>query len=979
MKTVNELFSIAIACVMVISATATASTLSGKVSWDNGDSPKGIILVLEKTDLSLKRTCTIQANGFYYFSGLTPGGYYLWFEKNEISIIALKGIRIAANTPETIDLILPSNPGSETDVTRATTIQDNRVHTVIRRSFMDRLPGSDDYFTAFSLAPGTTGTANPHIHGGAHVDNVYFVDGLDIRSPITSLISTELNPDVICEYDIQTAAFAAEYGRSIGGIIHTLTRVPSNEYHGILRLRYFESDWQDSHKQDNYYYTYDENHWEPALTVEGPILKDKLWFLLSYKYYEISETTTGLPSYESYFMNAPWKKDIHQDREFMTPYAKLIYQPGEDHKITLTYFDNLKIYHNQSYSPFFIIDTAMRTENTAPCYFLNWTWEFSQRMQLDFLTGFSNEQIHYFPESGNKNKPPFYDIYSGLAYNNADIWNEDDRERFQMRLEAAYWVPDLAGSHRFKGGFEWHDISRDSYNIIPGDASYVINLDMADPDFWKDATRTFLLNPGTSTVSGNYYAVFLQDDWSVLDNLTLNLGARFEYTTYENGAGDISVPAWRWGHFKADSYMNSDGSYKEYGDMKFTGMIAPRLGINWDIFKNGKDIVRMFWGRYYSPFDLSLPYMFQPFSVDNSASSTDFYMGPEWHDNDRNGIPDEDYFFDETSWSTHYQDEPGDWNLIDPNLDPEYTDEFVIGVEHVFNDSFSVELNYIRRETRDIIEDVGLFADDDGNIVWTYKGGVNDSFTGLDGSKQYDPRIDEDYSKHLYYVTNVDEASRDYDGIEISASYTAKYLDMMTSYTYSKAEGTVIDSSEPGSSGVAQFSFPYDTYFASQNLYGELPWSAEHYLKLSGAVHYPLTDWYELSLGIDGFWRSGFPYSKRSNPPRTYDPDDPANDSSDPDTWTGRPPYRSYACYFPEGRGTYELPSVTIWDISLQNTFKAGKWGAFTVILDIFNILDQQTVIGEVDVYTPSRPDYFGQANYWVEPRSYRLSFTYAF
>jgi hypothetical protein len=279
-------------------------------------------------------------------------------------------------------------------------------------------------------------------------------------------------------------------------------------------------------------------------------------------------------------------------------------------------------------------------------------------------------------------------------------------------------------------------------------------------------------------------------------------------------------------------------------------------------------------------------------------------------------------------------------------------------------------------------EDVGLFVDEAGNVVWTYRGGITDG--ALDPNKNYDLRGESheysgDYSQHLYYVTNAAGNNRKYDGVELNATARLKNFDLQASYTYSKAEGSVTEG-QPGSDGVAQFSVYYDTYALSDdNIYGELPWSVTQYLKVAGSFHTDITDWYEFSVGVNGFLRTGYKYSKVAVPPKTYNPDDPTNDFNDRSTWTGRPPYYTSTSYMPEGRGSYEYPSFYNIDLSLQNSFKFGKFGTLTAIFDVNNITDYQGIVGVDDVYNPKFPEAFGQAIGFGTPRNYTLSLKYAF
>ncbi|MBN1356772.1 TonB-dependent receptor [bacterium] len=961
-----------------IARGALTGVVAGRVTDNDGNPIPGVTVTLTGENLLGARMDTTSANGMYRMPELPPGVYDLKAELMGLQTVEHQQVRVILNSTTKIDMVMEMTPFEETVVVVGESpvldVKAATVKTTIERSVTERLPGSDDLFAAFSMSGGITGAGNVRVHGSARTDNLYLFDGVDTTDPVTSTFGANLNADAIEEVEVQTGGFSAEYGRAMGGIVNAVTKSGGNEFHGIVRLKYVNSSWHSDfeHQQDEE----DYNYWEPMVTLEGPILKDKLWFMITYDYLNRESTGRGLARYGSDELT-----DINQDRVFQLPYAKLTFQPTQMHKFVLNYSGEDATLHSITGNPQFDTpETLNKQDQGGPFYSFEWTWLHSSTLFFVSRVGVMNGILDNYPEFENRDDPAFHDNYYGQNYNGATSWTEENRDRLQFNLIGNYFLDDLAGSHEFKSGFEWQSFRHDDYQVVPGGAQYSINNDPNDPTAWQDTTRIQYINPGTATETGNYTAFFVQDNWSILDNLTLNLGFRYETVIFENDSGDTSVPAWKWGNFRADTYRREDGTFSDYTDMKFDDMIAPRIGVNWDILGDGRGVLHAFYGRFYNPFNLSLPNMFQPFSANNLAQRYQEYSGPRWHDADRDGLPDEEYFFDDSNWTTYDEDSPDAWNLLDPDLRAEYTDEYMIGYEQQLTERFTIGLTYTHRKTNEMLEDVGLFTDDEGNIVWTYLGGVSDDFSGLDPGKKYDPRsgTNGDYSHHLYYVTNAAGSTREYNGIEINARARLKNYDLQASYTYSKSEGAVTEQQE-GYTGVSQFSGQFDTWATSQNLFGELPWSARHYLKLAGSAHYDLTDWYEISFGVNGFYRSGYPYSMRRNPPRTFDPDDPANDPNDPDTWTARPPYHNQAWYFPQGRGTNDLPGVSLWDVSLQNAFRFGRFGSLTVIFDVTNVFDNQCITSETDTFNPNRPEQFGQANDWAPPREYRLSFKYAF
>ena len=991
----KQLRAIVILTALIITAgivTSVHAALTGVIAGIITDANKhpipGVTVTVESENLQGQRFDVSSEKGSFRIPELPPGIYTLKAELLGMQPVEFTDIKISLNNTTRLNFPMELSKVAFTEVVTAEAeVVDVKAATMkatIERDVMERLPGSDDMFTAFSMSGGITGSANVRVHGSAETDNLYLFDGVDTTDPVTATFGANLNADAIEEVEVQTGGFTAEYGRSMGGIVNAVTKSGGNDFHGIFRMKYLNSNWHESYKNNVGTRTFD--YWNPTVTFEGPIIRDKIWFMVSYDYFNNDATGTAIREYGGNPTVATDRSSITQDQVFTLPYAKITTQLTQSHKLVLNYSgEDATIKGNIGDDTTDTADTALEQEQGGPFYSMEWTWLKSSNLYFITRAGLTYGNLNIKPINTDPDDPraaPFFDTHMGQNYNSGNTWNENKRDRFSIGITGNYFVDDMIGAHDFKSGIEIHKMKRDLLSDFPGGATYTINNDPEDPEAYLEARRTEYINPGTSTEKGQYTAFFIQDNWSLQENFTLNLGVRYEMSQFENDSGNTSVPAWSWGQFRVDQYRNAEGGFKNKTDMKFSNMIAPRIGMNWDITSDGKNVMHAYWGRFYNPFTLQLPNLFQPFSADNFASRDQEYVGPKWHDNDRNGIPDEDFFFEDRNWNTTREDSATAWNMLDPDVEAEYTDEFMVGYERELLDRFSLGFTYTHRETNNMLEDVGIFLDADGNVVWTYQGGVNSDFSGLDPNKKYDPRDDaSDFTDWVYWVTNVPGNHRDYDGFEVNAKARMEFWDLQASYTYAKSSGSVIENSEGSAGSVSQFSPAYDTWFYSQNLYGELPWSCRHYLKIAGSVHHNLTDWYEISLGVDTFWRSGYHYSKRQAAPRTYDPDatDPADDPNDRSTWSAVSPNYGNAYYFPEGRGTYTKPSFYTVDVSVQNAFKFGKWGNATVILDIINATNNQGIVGVVENLNPRHPELFGQPVNWAAPRTYQLSVKYSF
>jgi hypothetical protein len=96
---------------------------------------------------------------------------------------------------------------------------------------------------------------------------------------------------------------------------------------------------------------------------------------------------------------------------------------------------------------------------------------------------------------------------------------------------------------------------------------------------------------GASNINNENYAMFIQDKWQILPNLSLDYGLRWEAQTFPSPVIPPSQTA--YGVNLTDPRFPSTG--KIPNDLT---MFQPRLGLAWDVRNNGKSVVKASWGIY---------------------------------------------------------------------------------------------------------------------------------------------------------------------------------------------------------------------------------------------------------------------------------------------------------------------------------------------------------------------------------------------
>jgi hypothetical protein len=354
---------------------------------------------------------------------------------------------------------------------------------------------------------------------------------------------------------------------------------------------------------------------------------------------------------------------------------------------------------------------------------------------------------------------------------------------------------------------------------------------------------------GVSGAAQSYnHGFYVQDNWQVRPDLTVNLGVRFDKE-----------------YLPAYPNMKATSNPIDFG---WANKIGPRAGVAWNVFGKDKLKVSAGYGKFYDQMKLSV--------------AIDSFGGAFWHDCW--------YALDTTDYSSivpayasngHYCSGTGDANFsggvpstvrfienlnyrasaletVDPNLKPYSQHETTFGFEYQINPQWVLTSRWDRRRLDHIIEDAGIL-DADGNETFSIVNpgeGIDRYITGCSACS-----------------TNI-KAARSYDGIEFLLKHQySRGFQGNISYTYSRLRGnysglTNTDIADGGEGGRESANdnrsfdepyFEYDAYGRSAN--GNLATDRPHALKIDGSYRKRWNSKHSTGLGIFEQAFSGSPLS----------------------------------------------------------------------------------------------------------------------
>jgi hypothetical protein len=517
---------------------------------------------------------------------------------------------------------------------------------------------------ALSVARGNRGLGTMMAIGGARPEqSSYRLDGVSVNDydggGPASVLGISLGVDAIQEFSVVTGNAPADYGKTSGGVIDAVTRAGTNQFHGSL-YEFLRNSALDAR---NFFDgasipPFKRNQFGGSLG--GPIKRQRTFFFFDY---EGIRQVLGVTTVDTVPSPAARIGQLVAGPVAVSPLVApfLAFFPLPNGPIkgdTGTYafasqnnttenFGTSRIDHRFSdYDAIHATYLFDKGQTTAPDTFDSvLLGTFSQRQTA------SIEQSHIFsPSVVNSARIGFNRNVAEQVKSLSTINPIADDPSFGFLPGRDVGQISIAGFTTYPGGlssqgdFIFHytsyqayddlSITRGSHSLRTGLAFERIQSNTLGAGknngavsfgslaaFLTDQPTSFQATiPGTSVPEGLRQSVvgaYLQDDWRVLRNLTLNLGVRYEMATVPTEDHDqLGTLIYGSQQLKLESPYFNNPTRRNF---------SPRVGAAWDPFGDGKTAVRAAFGQYdYLPltslFSL-VSVISAPFNVQGSSTS----------------------------------------------------------------------------------------------------------------------------------------------------------------------------------------------------------------------------------------------------------------------------------------------------------------------------------------------------------------------
>jgi hypothetical protein len=273
---------------------ATSGTILGRVTDTSGAVIVGAQVAATNEATGIVQDTKTEDTG-YFLRSLVPGSYTLKVTKEGFKQASRKGIPLLIDQQLSVDFQLTAGSTSETVVVTSELplLQTESAETgeVIQTKQILDLPLLGRNFldlarlTSGVASGGGGNTLNLAVNGEREFANSVLIDGVEATANRNNDTGLRPSVDAVQEFKVSTSDYAAEFGRAAGGVVSIQTKAGENRWHGSLYEFYRPS----ATAAENY--AFPTQTGRPSQlsqhnyggTFGGPIVKNKIFFFLSYE------------------------------------------------------------------------------------------------------------------------------------------------------------------------------------------------------------------------------------------------------------------------------------------------------------------------------------------------------------------------------------------------------------------------------------------------------------------------------------------------------------------------------------------------------------------------------------------------------------------------------------------------------------------------------------------------------------------------
>lgn len=604
-----------IACVMIVTAApgmaqGGSGVITGTAKDAQGGVLPGVTLTLRNQATGVARTTVTEADGTFRFPALNPGQFTITAELSGFTTVEARDIEMTIGLGLTQDFTLQVQALAETIVVKGdppvVDTTKSEVSGVVTQQQIEYLPmNSRQYLSLALLMPGTSVDSTRAFFATVNVGgSVTFnstgnlVDGMSNNFAEDGEPRQNIPADAVQEFKVSNVQYKAEFGLATGGIVQVVTKSGANSLHGTA-FEFFRD------KSLNALGTFETA--KPAFrrhqhggSVGGPLVRDKIHYFAAAERTKVDEfftVFTGFPEFYSAL-----------EGTFAKPFTRNLYFGRVDAQLSNTQGVFARYAHEDEKSTCNscggTVAAAAGFDQETPRRALvaGHTWVRGTRQLNDFRFQYARAAYYISPAGtqiwtaiSDTSQARLARLTRQLVFPSVTFGSSNDQIGPESRWQVKDTYALTFAHHDVKVGVDishmpykyestgnplgTYSFSRDQF-FDPNNAASVAALT-------STATFSASLPPVTTEHPNDYYVAFVQDDWKIWDNVTINLGLRYE-RLYGAANEDLDP-----------SIFPIEIPYIDVSQRGDTNNFGPRTGFAWDVAGTGRTVVRGGYGLYY--------------------------------------------------------------------------------------------------------------------------------------------------------------------------------------------------------------------------------------------------------------------------------------------------------------------------------------------------------------------------------------------
>lgn len=574
---------------------AVSGDVTGRVLDASGAGVPNATVVAQNEETGTKTEAPTNSDGVYRLSNLPVGSYTLNATAAGFAPSSVKGLRVQLNNTLTQNLSLAvGNTATTVEVTDAAAAVDTttaQIQTNYESTQVQNLPAAGlskavngagiwnlSLLGAGVASSGGVGQGTgPSIAGQRPENNTFYIDGVSDNDHYLTGPLVYISNDAVLELSLLQNQFSAEFGGASGGVFNAIVKTGTNQVHGSI-YEYFQNrnlnavDSLTTNAGFTSNRRYDNNRL--GATIGGPIIKDKLFYFGNFEYNPVGQSAVPkqaiyAPTAAGYSalagMSGLSKTNLAVLQQYV-PAAPVNNQstiPVNGVNIPIGSLSTSGPSFNTSYNAIVAIDYNISDADQVRGRFIyNKTAgidvnanlpAFYQPQPIRNYLGSFSEFHNFSPTMQNEFRAAFSRNFNAIgagnyafpglsAFPNLTIDNLNSIQigpdpntpagSIQNLLQLQDSVIKTVGRHTIKFGYSFTDVILTNTFIqrVRGDYEYS-TLSQYLQDLTPDVLGERSAGPTSNPLGFLQNGAFVNDDFRIRPNLTLNLGVRYEYVT----------------------------------------------------------------------------------------------------------------------------------------------------------------------------------------------------------------------------------------------------------------------------------------------------------------------------------------------------------------------------------------------------------------------------------------------------------------